>query len=548
MAHFLEHLVFKGGEKYADYRKVNETAERMGAMLNAYTSHDLVAFHITVPRRGRARGDRPADRLRRPPEDRRRGARPRARRRDPGDRARQRPAVDRRRAPDRPRRVRRPPARAARCSGPAEHLRDTFTRDGDRRLPRAPWARRARRRVPGRQPRAPAGRTARWTSCSAASRRCPSHGAVEPAPPLHAADARRGARLQPVAPAHVLPARDRPARPRAARRADDLRDAARRLDGLAPVRRDPRAARPRLLRLLGRRTRSPTCRSCSCRPGSSRPSASRPTAHARDRRRAARRRARARRRSSAPAPTPPGARVLAFENTNAVARHAAQQTIVFGEEIDPDRAIAALDEVTLRRRRRGRRAASSRRAVGRLRRPAHGRGLRVAAGGSAIAPAPCARVAVRAMPSECRVGPGAQPPRARALRASGSPTAGRSQRALLGGARVADAQRRAAAARARARVRRRARLRALRRRAVARARLPGRLAVGRARDGRARPTCTATRRPSSSASASSCGACARRPSTGSSCSPSLPAERASVDRDHPLDRHARALGDRRRAP
>jgi predicted Zn-dependent peptidase len=47
MAHFLEHLVFKGGEKYDDYRKVNETAEAMGAMLNAYTSHDLVAFHIT---------------------------------------------------------------------------------------------------------------------------------------------------------------------------------------------------------------------------------------------------------------------------------------------------------------------------------------------------------------------------------------------------------------------------------------------------------------------------------------------------------------------
>jgi predicted Zn-dependent peptidase len=47
MAHFLEHLVFKGGEKYDDYRKVNETAERMGGVLNAYTSHDLVAFHIT---------------------------------------------------------------------------------------------------------------------------------------------------------------------------------------------------------------------------------------------------------------------------------------------------------------------------------------------------------------------------------------------------------------------------------------------------------------------------------------------------------------------
>ncbi|MGI8728567.1 MAG: M16 family metallopeptidase [Solirubrobacteraceae bacterium] len=48
MAHFLEHLVFKGGEKYPHYRDVNDTAERLGGMLNAYTSHDLVAFHITV--------------------------------------------------------------------------------------------------------------------------------------------------------------------------------------------------------------------------------------------------------------------------------------------------------------------------------------------------------------------------------------------------------------------------------------------------------------------------------------------------------------------
>jgi predicted Zn-dependent peptidase len=47
MAHFLEHLVFKGGERYPDHTAVNETAERIGAVLNAYTSHDLVAFHIT---------------------------------------------------------------------------------------------------------------------------------------------------------------------------------------------------------------------------------------------------------------------------------------------------------------------------------------------------------------------------------------------------------------------------------------------------------------------------------------------------------------------
>jgi predicted Zn-dependent peptidase len=48
MAHFLEHLVFKGGKKYKTYRDVNEVAERNGAVLNAYTSHDLVAFHITA--------------------------------------------------------------------------------------------------------------------------------------------------------------------------------------------------------------------------------------------------------------------------------------------------------------------------------------------------------------------------------------------------------------------------------------------------------------------------------------------------------------------
>jgi predicted Zn-dependent peptidase len=42
-----------------------------------------------------------------------------------------------------------------------------------------------------------------------------------------------------------------------------------------------------------------------------------------------------------------GRRVLAFENTNAVARFAAGQTVVFGQSVDPDDAIAALDAVTL---------------------------------------------------------------------------------------------------------------------------------------------------------------------------------------------------------
>jgi hypothetical protein len=38
--------------------------------------------------------------------------------------------------------------------------------------------------------------------------------------------------------------------------------------------------------------------------------------------------------------------VLAFENTNAVARYAASQSVVFGGDIDPDDAIAALDRTS----------------------------------------------------------------------------------------------------------------------------------------------------------------------------------------------------------
>jgi predicted Zn-dependent peptidase len=42
-----------------------------------------------------------------------------------------------------------------------------------------------------------------------------------------------------------------------------------------------------------------------------------------------------------------GRRVLAFENTGAVARYAANQKIVFGDSVDPDEAIARLDAVTI---------------------------------------------------------------------------------------------------------------------------------------------------------------------------------------------------------
>ena len=345
MAHFLEHLVFKGGEKYPTYKDVNETAERLGGVLNAYTSHDLVAFHITVRAESAAGGDRPADRLRRAPAPGRRGARPRARRRDPGDQPRLRPAVDGRRVPDRQGRVRRAPAGAdgARPGGePAGASRArAIVAFRERR-----WAGAQRRRVPRRQPRPSAGARRSCTSASPLPR-----------------PARRPSRMRPrrtFAPKILVEERDtnqshlrmiyRPEiaglRRARARGAVDLLDAARRVDGLAAVRGDPREARPVLLGLRDRprlrRRADPAARARAW----SRPSASRPTRACARSSTSCARTAPPRRRCERARAYAAGRLVLAFENTNAVARHAANQQIVFGEDIDPDAAIAALDAVT----------------------------------------------------------------------------------------------------------------------------------------------------------------------------------------------------------
>jgi predicted Zn-dependent peptidase len=129
MAHFLEHLVFKGGEKYPTYRDVNEAAEGIGAVLNAYTSHDLVAFHITArAQRGLEAADLLTDFV----------ARPRI---DPDELDRERGVVVQEiaRAEDQPAALAEhlideavfgdhPLGRPV--LGTTEHLRDTFTRDG----------------------------------------------------------------------------------------------------------------------------------------------------------------------------------------------------------------------------------------------------------------------------------------------------------------------------------------------------------------------------------------------------------------------------------
>jgi predicted Zn-dependent peptidase len=129
MAHFLEHLVFKGGVKYPTYRDVNEAAEGIGAVLNAYTSHDLVAFHITArAQRGLEAADLLTDFVARPridadDLDRERGVVVQEiARADDQPAALAEHLIDRAVFGDHP--LGRP------VLGPAEHIRDTFTRDG----------------------------------------------------------------------------------------------------------------------------------------------------------------------------------------------------------------------------------------------------------------------------------------------------------------------------------------------------------------------------------------------------------------------------------
>jgi predicted Zn-dependent peptidase len=129
MAHFLEHLVFKGGEKYSTYRDVNEAAESIGAVLNAYTSHDLVAFHITArAQRLLEAADLLTDFVGRPRIDAEEMNRERGVVVQEIARADDQPAamaehlIDEAVFGDHP--LGRP------VLGPAEHIRDTFTRDG----------------------------------------------------------------------------------------------------------------------------------------------------------------------------------------------------------------------------------------------------------------------------------------------------------------------------------------------------------------------------------------------------------------------------------
>jgi predicted Zn-dependent peptidase len=129
MAHFLEHLVFKGGEKYPTYRDVNEAAERIGAVLNAYTSHDLVAFHITArAERGLEAADLLTDFVARPRIDGDEMNRERGVVVQEIARSEDQPSVMAEHLIDEAVFGDHPLGRPV--LGPAEHIRDSFTREG----------------------------------------------------------------------------------------------------------------------------------------------------------------------------------------------------------------------------------------------------------------------------------------------------------------------------------------------------------------------------------------------------------------------------------
>jgi predicted Zn-dependent peptidase len=343
MAHFLEHLVFKGGEKYPTYRDVNEAAERIGAVLNAYTSHDLVAFHITArSNKALEAADLLTDFVGRPKIDGDELNRERGVVVQEIARANDQPAVMAEHLIDEAAFGDHPLGRPV--LGPAEHIRDEFTREGivafrDRRwaldrggaflvgnldgLPENGDVEELFTRFPGR----------------------PAPDPYEPAPPQHP---RVLVRERDSAQSHLRMSY-RPtietgdAKQRAAlgiystllggSMGSRLFDEIREQRGLAySVHSIAHAYADVPVLQLSAGLESSKCIEAYRRmrdivtelrdDGPTEAEVERARAYS------------------------AGARAIAFENTGAVARHAAQQTIVYGEDVDPDRTIALLDQVT----------------------------------------------------------------------------------------------------------------------------------------------------------------------------------------------------------
>jgi len=345
MAHFLEHLVFKGGEKYSDYRKVNETAERMGAQLNAYTSHDLVAFHITCrAERGGEAIDLLTDFVGRPKLDQEDLDRERGVVIQEIARAGDQPSIVAEHLIDRAAFGDHPLGRAV--LGPEEHLR-SFSREAILAFRRRQWAgARGGAFLVGNLSDVPENQElvetfGRFPSIQA-------NGGWEPAPrftPQTLVEQRDSnqSHLR-ISYRPSIDPRDQHDRAALAvygtllggsmgsRLFDEIREQRGLAYSVYSV--DHSFADVPILQLSAGLDSS-KCGEAYTRmreivdelrtDGPKEEEVERARAYA------------------------AGRRVLAFENTNAVARHAATQTVVHGQEVDPDAAIAVLDDVTLDR-------------------------------------------------------------------------------------------------------------------------------------------------------------------------------------------------------
>ncbi len=341
MAHFLEHLVFKGGEKFPTYRDVNQAAEGIGAVLNAYTSHDLVAFHITArAERALEAADLLSDFVGRPRIDAGELDRERGVVVQEIARANDQPAVMAEHLIDEAAFGDHPLGRPV--LGSTEHIRDEFTREGI-------VAFRSRRWSPARGGAFVVGNLealdGELTELFARFPDHPDPEPYEPAPPL---EPRVLVRERDSSQSHLRMSY-RPGievhdpRRRAAlaiystllggSMASRLFDEIREQRGLAySVHSAAHAYADVPVLQISAGLDSSKCIEAYARMREivTELREAGPTTEEVERARA----------------YAAGARAIAFENTGAVARYAAQQKIVYGEDVDPDRAIAILDEVS----------------------------------------------------------------------------------------------------------------------------------------------------------------------------------------------------------
>jgi predicted Zn-dependent peptidase len=342
MAHFLEHLVFKGGEKFPTYRDVNETAERLGAVLNAFTSHDIVAFHITArAERALEAADLLTDFVGRPRIDADELDRERGVVIQEIARAHDQPSmlaehlIDQAAFGDHP--LGRP------VLGPEEHLR-TFTRDAVVAFRERRWSgRRAGAFLVGNLDALPANGAV--AELFGRFPELPQPPEYDPAPPfapqtkVERRDSNQSHLRMSYRPEVVV---GDPAERAAltiyatllggsmgSRLFDEIREQRGLAYSVSAY--DHAAADVPVLQLSAGLDSTKTVEAYQrMREIVTELRDDGPTEGEVERARA----------------YAAGRRVLAFENTGAVARHAAYQAIVYGEEIDPDRAIAALDAVT----------------------------------------------------------------------------------------------------------------------------------------------------------------------------------------------------------